>query len=99
MSDNTKHEIITFKVDEALRRQLDRLPNRSEFIRSAVLRALEGACPLCQGTGRLTLEQIRHWQEFSEKHSLTECSDCHATHLVCAADDHSEGQSGTPSGL
>jgi hypothetical protein len=87
MSDSPKQEIITFKVDEALRAALDRVPNRSQFIRSAVLRALEGTCPLCQGTGQLTLEQLRHWQRFAETHRLTECDDCHATHLVCRASD------------
>jgi hypothetical protein len=85
MSDTPKQEIITFKVDHALREALDRIPNRSEFIRSAILRALDGACPLCQGTGRLTLEQMRHWQRFTEDHLVTECDDCHATHLVCTA--------------
>ena len=83
MSGHRKHEIITFKVDESLYEALRRLPNRSEFIRSAILAAMENVCPLCNGTGCLTPEQRRHWEEFAEGHQVAECDDCHATHLVC----------------
>jgi hypothetical protein len=78
-----KHEIITFKVPEALKKRMDELPNRSEFIRSAVLAALENLCPLCHGTGTLTLDQKKHWDRFAENHSLQECEICHAHHVVC----------------
>ena len=40
MSEPKKQEIITFKVDEALRRALQGVQNRSEFIRAAILAAL-----------------------------------------------------------
>ena len=49
-----KHDIITFKVDETLRELMNGIENRSEFIRSAILTALDSACPLCKGTGVLT---------------------------------------------
>ncbi|MCS7306435.1 MAG: ribbon-helix-helix domain-containing protein [Thermoguttaceae bacterium] len=78
-----KQEIITFKVDKALREAMRGIPNRSEFIRTAILRALENACPLCRGTGSLTPDQRRHWERFAQGHPLTECPDCHAVHLVC----------------
>ena len=96
MHENRKQETITFKADETLREALDAVPNRSEFIRTAILRALDGACPLCHGTGRLTLEQLEHWRHFSENHKIAECANCHATHLVCAVADepaHKEPQS------
>ena len=96
MAVNKKQEIVTFKVDRSLWHAMEGIPNRSEFIRSAILRALEGACPLCKGTGSLTPDQRRHWDAFAEKHVVEECEDCHAVHLVCvAADDepdaHAEG--------
>jgi len=53
MSRKTKQEIVTFKVDEPLREAMRGIPNRSEFIRSAILAALENVCPLCKGTGCL----------------------------------------------
>jgi len=82
-----KEEIITFKVDEPMSDAMRGIPNRSEFIRSAILSALEGTCPLCKGTGRLTLDQQRHWHLFAEDHTVAECEDCQAFHLVCTAQE------------
>jgi hypothetical protein len=82
-----KSEIITFKADPALRAALEGVPNRSEFIRAAVLAALDGSCPLCQGTGILSAAQKRHWNAFASDHALRECDDCHELHLVCARSD------------
>jgi len=80
-----KQEIITFKADEPLRDAMAGIPNRSEFIRAAILSALDSVCPLCKGGGILTPDQRRHWLEFSQKHALEECEDCHAMYLVCEA--------------
>ena len=85
MTERRKHEIITFKVDESLSDALRGIPNRSEFIRSAILAALDSLCPLCRGTGILTPEQRQHWDGFSEDHAIKQCADCNAYHLVCAA--------------
>jgi hypothetical protein len=86
MTEQRKQEIITFKVDEALRQAMKGVQNRSEFIRSAILAALDSACPLCKGSGILTPDQRKHWQSFAESHPLRECDDCHAMHLVCSAE-------------
>jgi hypothetical protein len=83
MRSSKKQEIVTFKVDEALAASLKRIPNRSEFIRNAILAAFENGCPLCQGTGILTPEQRDHWQHFIENHSVSKCENCNAVHLVC----------------
>ena len=83
MKKNKKEEIITFKVDDALAQAMQGIPNRSEFIRSAILAALDSDCPLCKGTGILTLDQRRHWDAFARQHSIKECGTCHAYHLVC----------------
>ena len=79
----TKPEVVSFKADPALLRAMEGIGNRSQFIRSAILAALEGVCPLCQGTGILTPEQRRHWENFSRRHSIRRCETCHAHHLVC----------------
>jgi hypothetical protein len=79
-----KPEIITFKADASLLEALQGISNRSEFIRNAVLNALESVCPLCHGTGTLTMNQRRHWAKFAADHALHECTDCHEYHLVCA---------------
>ncbi len=78
-------EVITFKAEAKLAAALRAVPNRSSFIRSAVLHALEHVCPLCGGSGVFTPEQRRHWREFEASHSVERCQDCHAVHLVCRA--------------
>ena len=78
-----KSEIITFKADESLLEAMQGIPNRSEFIRAAVLAALDSSCPLCKGTGILTPNQKEHWNRFAVDHSLMECEECHEIHLVC----------------
>lgn len=89
-----KSGIITFKTDAALVEALRGIPNRSEFIRGAVLSALENACPLCRGTGVFTPEQKRHWATFARAHAVTECGDCHALHLVCRKGGTNRGRRG-----
>ncbi len=80
-----KREVITFKVDQALREALEAVPNRSEFIRSAILAALESVCPVCSGTGILSPNQKEHWANFIKNHALEKCGECKELHLVCAA--------------
>ncbi len=88
-----KPNLITFKVDDALAQVLQGMPNRSEFIRAAILNALDSACPLCKGTGILSVDQRRHWDKFAEHHEIQECDDCHAWHIVCEEreGEHSHG--------
>lgn len=77
-------EIVTFKADQALLEALAGIDNRSEFIRAALLAALDNTCPLCKGRGLLNPNQKRHWAAFAANHNLTECDDCHELHLVCS---------------
>ena len=78
-----KSNIVTFKADATLVEALEGIPNRSEFIRDAILAALDSTCPLCGGTGILSPKQREHWDTFAEAHVLRECADCHELHLVC----------------
>jgi hypothetical protein len=78
-----KEEVITFKVDEDLAEALAGIRNRSDFIRQAVLSALGNTCPVCNGTGTLTVPQMRHWEEFTAHHHVKFCEDCQEAHLVC----------------
>ncbi len=79
-----KSDIITFKVDQALLTRMKGIPNRSNFIRSAILNALEATCPLCQGSGISTPKQQEHWNDFRQSHTVKECDDCNELHLVCS---------------
>ena len=71
-----KQEIITFKVDEDLREAMQHIPNRSSFIRSAIVAALGSVCPLCNGSGILTPKQKQHWDDFSANHMIKRCKKC-----------------------
>jgi len=88
-------EIITFKVDESLLGAMKGIGNRSEFIRAAILAALDNLCPLCRGTGILTPDQKKHWSAFAANHSVEECDQCKEVHLVCTVglqvEAHNEG--------
>ncbi len=55
-----KEEVITFKADVELAKALGSMPNKSDFIRRAILSALGNACPVCSGTGALTVSQMHH---------------------------------------
>lgn len=87
MPSESQQSIVTFKADVSLVEALRAVPNRSEFIRNAILAALENQCPLCAGTGILTPQQRAHWETFSADHSVRECSKCHEWHIVCAHDE------------
>lgn len=78
-----KAQMVTFKADDALVAAMEGIPNRSEFIRAAVLAALDGVCPLCRGTGVLSPKQREHWHEFARHHAVERCGDCHESHMVC----------------
>jgi hypothetical protein len=86
-----KESVVTFKADSSLLEALRSIPNRSEFIRAAILQALDNHCPLCGGTGVLTPNQKKHWETFALAHPLRECGDCHEVHLVCAQDEGPHG--------
>ncbi len=78
-----RQEVVTFKVEESLLELMRGIPNRSAFIRTALLAALDSLCPLCRGTGILTPKKKEHWDEFSRDHGVKECRDCHELTIVC----------------
>ncbi len=88
--DKAKAQMVAFKVDKSLLEAMDGIPNRSEFIRNAVLAALDGVCPICKGTGILTPNQRRHWSAFAADHFVAECEECHELRLVCAMNKDAE---------
>ncbi len=83
-----KLDIITFKVPESLKDAMKGIPNRSEFIRAAVVAALDSVCPLCKGTGVIMPNQRPHWDLFASEHHFEECGTCSAVHVVCKHSRH-----------
>lgn len=88
-----RDEVVTFKVDRDLMKKLENIPNRSEFIRSALRRALENVCPLCRGSGTLSRAQRQHWESFSRDHSVRECDTCHELRLTCGRAEDGDNDS------
>jgi len=86
--DRQKRNIITFKADGGLLTALEGIENRSEFIRAAILQALENICPLCNGAGVLSNHQKEHWQALTRSHTVEKCPECYTPFLICK---HVEG--------
>lgn len=85
-----KQSVVTFKVDEEMSLALERIPNKSEFIREAVLAALDESCPFCGGTGMLNPHQRKHWANFLKEHRLEHCKECNGIKIHCKHHEHDE---------
>ncbi len=86
-----KADTVTFKVDPNLLEILQSMPNRSEFIRSAILNALDHACPLCGGSGVLSPKQRKCWEKFAEKHEIKKCAESDEIEFLCNFESESSG--------
>ena len=73
---NRNHSVITFKADASLAKLLQGVSNRSEFIRSAVLAALDNACPFCKGTGVLNPHKKQHLEAVASSFQEQDCKEC-----------------------
>jgi hypothetical protein len=80
-----KPEVITFKAEPSLIEAISHIKNRSEFIRHAILAALENTCPVCLGSGILTPDGKKHWDNFMQNHLLKECQECNERYIICAS--------------
>lgn len=76
MAKSPKSSIVAFKVEEELAEFLNKLPNKSEFIRQAVQSKLGMTCPLCSGSGAVSRETHDRFQAFLEKFELHHCTEC-----------------------
>jgi hypothetical protein len=71
-----KSQIVAFKVDADLADFLDRLPNKSEFIRKAILSQFNMTCPLCTGSGVVPAGIHDHFDHVIEHNSTRPCEKC-----------------------
>lgn len=72
----SKHRIVTFKVEEDVAAFLDTMPNKSDFIRRALLSALLEPCPVCHGKGSVPRTLRRELDTILKKQNLVPCSYC-----------------------
>src|SRR6476469_3775765 len=77
-----KTAVVAFKVEEELAELLDKLPNKSAFIRKAIAAQLGVACPLCQGKGVVPRGVHDHYAPLLQKFNSRDCDGCgHALQL------------------
>ncbi len=72
-----KQTVVSFRVDQHLAEVLNSLPDKSAFIREAILRRFYTVCPFCAGRGVLP-QAIASWLESKmPKFASAECTCCH----------------------
>ncbi len=76
MSKSNEIEVVTFKLDKSTTRLMKGIENRSEFIRNAILAALDKICPFCKGTGVLNSHRKKHWNKLAHQHKSQICHEC-----------------------
>ena len=78
----TKSEIVAFKVEEELAKFLNNLPNKSDFIRKAILAQFGMTCPLCTGTGVVPRGLHDHYKPVLAERNERPCEKCKTAVLV-----------------
>jgi hypothetical protein len=71
-----KTQVVAFKVEEELAEFLNKLPNKSAFIRKAIVAQLGMACPLCTGTGIVPPGVHDHFAPVLAKNNIRKCDGC-----------------------
>ncbi len=75
-----KQTVVSFRVDQHLAEVLNSLPDKSAFIREAILRRFYTTCPFCQGKGVLP-QAIAEWLKARvPDYEAVECTCCHYTY-------------------
>ena len=83
-----KTEVVAFKVEEELAEFLNKLPNKSAFIRKAIAAQLGMACPLCNGQGIVPRGVHDHYARLMVQFNSMHCAGC--GHHEDAAHSHSD---------
>lgn len=71
-----KSRTVAVKVEEEIADFLDRLPNKSDFIRQAILAQFRMACPLCTGSGTVPRGLGDHFAPVVQRNRGKKCEKC-----------------------
>jgi hypothetical protein len=71
-----KTAVVAFKVEEELAEFLNKLPNKSAFIRKAIAAQLGMECPLCHGKGVVPRGVHDHYLPLLRELSHRHCEGC-----------------------
>ncbi len=72
----TKSVVVTFRVDAHLAEALERLPDKSSFIRKARNATFHETCPACAGQGRIDCDAAKWLTELLEEAGAKRCRCC-----------------------
>jgi hypothetical protein len=81
-----KTAVVAFKVETELADILNQLPNKSAFIRKAIVNQLDMACPLCSGAGMLPKGLHDHYAPIISKLNSKPCEECGDKSAILTAD-------------
>src|SRR6201997_3261876 len=68
-----KTAVVAFKVEKQLAELLNKLPNKSAFIRKAIAAQLGMTCPLCNGNGVVPRGIHDHYAPLVRPHNFRPC--------------------------
>lgn len=71
-----KEAVVAFRVDRHLAEELDRLPDKSGFIRGAIERAFHVSCPVCEGRGTVSHETATYLGRILGRERALRCPCC-----------------------
>lgn len=71
-----KPEVVAFKVEKELAELLNKLPNKSAFIRKAIVAQLGMTCPLCNGKGVVPRGLHDHYAALLRTLNNRPCAKC-----------------------
>ena len=71
-----KTAVVAFKVEEELAEFLNKLPNKSAFIRKAIAAQMSMACPLCNGIGVVSRGVHDHYAPLLKDLASRQCDGC-----------------------
>jgi hypothetical protein len=91
MSKN-KSVIVTFRVDAHLAEALERIPDKSGFIREALVNRLHEPCPACNGAGRVDCDAAKWLARVLLEKGARNC-DCCGTAFAPAKPARGEAKS------
>jgi hypothetical protein len=74
-----KTAVVAFKVEKELAELLNKLPNKSAFIRKAIAAELGMACPLCNGKGVVPRGLHYYYAEVVRQSNSLHCQGCGST--------------------
>ncbi|HOB75653.1 MAG TPA: hypothetical protein PKG54_14140 [Phycisphaerae bacterium] len=72
-----KQTVVSFRVDQHLAEILNSLPDKSTFIRDAILQRFHTVCPFCRGRGVLPQLIVEWLQSRIPQFESIECTCCH----------------------